>query len=219
MPLARILKKSENTRVTSQSSRQYPFLIWLGLIVVLLSTPSSLHAEGELAGDYVEPAINRRLFSQGLSMLGSERNDYANNLTAYAVNNLLRKKANQESLDLARQVIGLALHLSPRNKKALIANAQLRRNVMPKAVVADYDSTVFAKLLMTRSVLLEKQPGKHNAKVARYLIDLAAKIDPRNEDATYEAELRRIDHGEPDWPLVSKALTSKQKPATAGASQ
>ncbi len=169
-------------------------------IPVLAATP-------ELKGKYQEPKINQRLFGQDLSMVNNERDEYASNLAAYAVKIIQTSKGEQESLDVARQVMGLALHLSPRNKKCLVANAQLKRGIMPAKVIADYDSDVFASLLLTRGQLLEKQDGGTNILLARYLIALSANIDPRNEDAIYEAEIRRIDHGEISW----KALTDAKK--------
>ena len=75
--------------------------------------------------------------------------------------------------------------------------------MIPRKVIADYDSDVFAKLLLTRGQLLEKQDGVTNNFLARYLIALAADIDPRNEDAIYEAEIRRIDHGDISWQMLT----------------
>ena len=50
-------------------------------------------------------------------MVNNERDEYASNLVAYAVKAIQSSKGEQKSLDAARQIIGLALHLSPRNKK------------------------------------------------------------------------------------------------------
>ena len=76
---------------------------------------------------------------------------------------------------------------------------------MPELIACDYDPEVFARLLLTRGQLLEKRQGASNLLVARYLIALAATIDPRNEDAVYEAEVRRIDHGEISWVKLTDA--------------
>jgi len=76
---------------------------------------------------------------------------------------------------------------------------------MPAKVIADYDSGVFATLLLTRGQLLEKQEGETNSLLARYLIVLSATIDPRNEDAVYEAEIRRIDQGDISWQTLTDA--------------
>ena len=161
--------------------------------------------EGGIAGKYKEPTINRRLFSEGLNMLDSERDEYATNITAYAVMCIRDKKRNQATFDLARKLIGLALHLSPRNKKSLIVNRQLAKGIIPNPVVSDYTPDVFSKILLARGQLLEKQKGPTNALVARYFIELASLIDPRNEDAIYESEIRRIDHGDLSWKKITDA--------------
>ncbi|MFK7909526.1 MAG: hypothetical protein AB8F34_02885 [Akkermansiaceae bacterium] len=166
-------------------------------------------APSELKGDYKKPTINQRLFGADLSMVGTERDEYASNLAAYAVKNLRDRNGDQDSLDLTRQILGLALHLSPRNKKSLVANAQLSRGIMPEPIAGDYNPEVFARLLLTRGKLLEKRDGASNAMLARYLIALSATIDPRNEDAVYESEIRRIDHGELSW----KKMTDSKNPA------
>lgn len=175
------------------------------LLALLLSGPVSAAPGSELEGSYKKPTVNQRLFGPDLSMVGNERDEYASNLAAYAVKILRQSQGGQESLDLARRILGLALHLSPRNKKCLVVNAQLARGIMPEPVAGDYDPEVFARLLLTRGQLLEKRGGESNAMVARYLIDLAATIDPRNEDAVYESEIRRIDHGEIYWKRLTDA--------------
>jgi len=161
-----------------------------------------------LQGKYKSPTINRRLFGDDLSMVNNERDEYATNLTAFAVKTIQGQKGSQASLDLARQLLGLALHLSPRNRKSVVVNRQLTDGLMPKKVPADYESEVFAKLLLARGQLLEKEKGASNSMLARYFIALSAIIDPRNEDAIYESEMRRIDHGDLSW----TAMTDAKKP-------
>ncbi|MBK1854515.1 hypothetical protein JO972_06070 [Verrucomicrobiaceae bacterium 5K15] len=156
-------------------------------------------------GKYQKPSINQRLFGEELAMVGTERDEYAANLAAYAVKVVQEHKADQNSLDLARQVLGLGLHLSPRNKKCIVANAQLARGVMPDRVAADYEPEVFARLLLARGQLLEKHESEINRLLARYFIELAATIDPRNEDAIYESELRRLDLGDLSWKMLTDA--------------
>ena len=178
------------------------------LLILLIVTAQPLLAKGGgegLQGNYKPPTINRRFFGDALSMVNNERDEYATNLAAFAVKAIHDQKGNQPSLDRARQLLGLALHLSPRNRKSLVVNRQLKDGMMPKKVVADYESDVFAKLLLARGQLLEKQDGESNALLARYFIALASIIDPRNEDAIYESEIRRIDHGELSWGAMTDA--------------
>lgn len=188
------------------------------LLIILMATTSSIvlaqvevraGAGGELQGKYKPPTINRRLFGDALSMVNNERDEYATNLAAIAVKMVQSKKGSQASLDLSRQFLGLALHLSPRNRKSVVVNRLLTDGLMPDKVVADYESEVFAKLLLARGQLLEKQKGDANALLSRYFIALAAIIDPRNEDAIYESEMRRIDHGELSWAAMTDGKTKR----------
>jgi hypothetical protein len=175
------------------------------LILMITVSPSVWGKEREIQGKYKPPTINRRLFGDALSMVNTERDEYATNLTAFAVKRVQATGGSQASLDQARQFIGLALHLSPRNRKSVVVNRQLEKGVMPDKVMADYEAVVFSKLLLARGELLEKQGGDSNVFLARYFIALAAVIDPRNEDAIYESEMQRIDHGELSWAFVTDA--------------
>ncbi|MEY3897325.1 MAG: hypothetical protein RLZZ214_2846, partial [Verrucomicrobiota bacterium] len=48
--------------------------------------------------------------------------------------------------------------------------------------------------------------GAENKRLARYFIQLAAEMDPKNEDAVYASEVQRLDHGALDWsPLTDSA--------------
>ena len=178
------------------------------LSVLMVVTAMPILAEDELQGNYKSPTINRRLFGDELSMVNNERDEYATNLTAFAVRSIQNQKGSQASLDNARERLGLALHLSPRNRKSVVVNKQLAEGLMPESVAADYESEVFAKLLLARGQLLEKQKGESNALLARYFIALSAAMDPRNEDAVYESEIRRIDHGELSWSVMTDPSSS-----------
>jgi hypothetical protein len=184
-------------------------LIVSTILPAMAQKTRSSKPNSELQGDYKEPVINRQLFGDDLSMVNNEREDYATNLTAYAVQIVKSNKGSQASLDSARQLLGLALHLSPRNKPSVIVNRNLKDGILPKDVPADYDTAVFAKLLFARGQLLENQKGKSNALLSRYFIALAAVMDPRNEDAIYEAEMHRIDHGELSWAMMTDAPPKK----------
>jgi hypothetical protein len=56
---------------------------------------------------------------------------------------------------------------------------------------------------------LEKQGGEENKRLARYFIQLAAEIDPTNEDAVYASEVQRLDHGALDWGLLTDPAAKK----------
>ena len=101
--------------------------------------------------------IAQSKFPRSIGLMDAERDDYAGNLTGAAVVLLHKKKADPESCDLARRMMALALHLSPRNKKAVVVNAQLGRGAVPEPPETDYRPQTLARLLMKRAQLLEKQ--------------------------------------------------------------
>ena len=64
---------------------------------------------------------------------------------------------------------------------------------------AEYSRDTLAQLFIGRAEVLYQQKGDEDKLLARVLIDLAASIDPANEDAIYAFELQKIDHGEVPW--------------------
>ena len=142
-------------------------------------------------------------------MLDTERDEYATNLATYAANQISAKGADAATMAQARRILALALHLSPRNKQAVVMQFQLGKGILPEKTDADYSPQVLARLLLTRGQLLLQQPEGENTLLGRHLITLSAEIDPRNEDAVYACELIRMDRGTPDW----KPLTDPGKAA------
>lgn len=147
--------------------------------------------------------VGKTLFTPALGMLDSEREEYATNLATLAVNQIAAAKASPQSLADARRMLALALQLSPRNKRAVVANFQLSKGVLPEATESNYSPQVFARLLLTRGQLLEKQMGDENKRLAAMFINLAAGLDPKNEDAVYASEVHRLDQGPVDWADVT----------------
>lgn len=141
-----------------------------------------------------------------LDLLETEREEYATNLAAYAANRIATTKGSGSSLGEARRALAVALHLSPRNRKTLVTIFQLTKGVVPEATEGEYSPQVFARLLLARGQSLEKQTSPENQSLGRVFIELAAQIDPKNEDAVYACEVNRLDHGAVDW----SAVTGKQ---------
>lgn len=160
------------------------------------------------------PKVPHSMFSKDVGMLDSEREEYATNLAIYASNMVSSNKGSTQSLADARRVMGLALHLSPRNKRAIVTSFQLTKGILPDAVQTNYSPSALARLLLTRGQLLEKQGGDENKKLARLFIHLAATMDPKNDDAVYASEVQRLDHGDVDWSPVTNGVP---KPAPAPA--
>ena len=155
------------------------------------------------------PRSEAGVYTADLGMLDAERDEYATNMASYASNQVIAAKASPDSLKAARRLLGVALQISPRNKRAVVVCFQLAKGVMPESQPGEYGPQAFARLLLSRGQLLAKQGGDQNLRLARCFIQLAAEIDSKNEDAVYAAEIQRLDHGELDWSSVTDAPAKK----------
>ena len=171
-----------------------------------------LRAGDEAAFDYEPPQTEPSRFDERLGMLDRERGEYATHLATFAANLVAESEASEVSLTEARRLLALALHRSPRNRKALVVNYQLRSGILPEPTPGDYSAGVLARLLATRAELLQREGGAQNELLARCFVELAARMDPRNEDAVYAAELQRLDHGELDWGQLTDARAAAKEP-------
>lgn len=182
--------------------------IWQAATVYFLSMMLMHAAEPPKPFAWSPPKVTQSLFTPNLGMLDTEREEYATNLAAQAATQVVAANASVQSLADARRMLALALHLSPRNKRALVVNFQLARGLLPEGAAASYSAQVFARLLLSRGQLLEQQGGEENKLLARLFVHLAAGMDPKNEDAVYASEVHRLDHGALDW----SALTDEPAP-------
>ena len=175
-----------------------------GILLLSLTIGYGQTEEVPFAAPYEAPVVEKALFGDDV-MLAAERKSYATNLATYAANLVSAKGAAKEALMSARRILALSLNLERRNKQAMVVNFQLRQGVMPKVKVGDYNPRTFSRLLMARAKLLLKgrEGTKKERLLARYFIDVAAHIDPRNEDAVFECETQRIDFGDLDWGLLT----------------
>lgn len=173
--------------------------IWQAVTLSALALTCLSAAERPGSFPWAPLKVNQSEFTRDIGMLDSEREEYATNLASLAANQVAADKASAECLADARRMLGLALQLSPRNKRALVVNFQLSRGVLPEKSTVIYSQQVFARLLLTRGQLLEKQGGGENLRLARLFIQLAATMDPKNEDAVYASEVKRLDQGSVDW--------------------
>ena len=177
---------------------------WQAVLISWL-TISALPAQEALKSfAWVPLKIQSSAFSADLGMLDAERQEYATNLANCAATGVLQAKAAPASLELARRLLTLALNLSPRNKRAIILNFQLGKGLLPEVAKGDYSPQVLARLLLTRGQLLAKQDSTENFLLARMFCQLAAELDPKNEDAVYASEVDRLDHGTLDWTILTR---------------
>jgi hypothetical protein len=176
------------------------------LVMVFAATVLSVAAEDSAkAFLWAGPKVVVSIFTTELGLLDSEREEYATNLAMAASNQIAAEKASAASLLEGRKMIALALQLSPRNKRALVINFQLGKGILPEVAQSNYSPPVLARLILTRGELLTKQGGIENLKLARYFVQLAAELDPKNEDAVYASEMQRLDHGTLDWAALMDA--------------
>ena len=144
------------------------------------------------------------MFSRDLGMLDAERDEYATSLANCAANGIVQAKASPASLDRSQRLLAVALNLSPRNRRAIIVNFQLAKGTLPEESKGDFSPPVLARLLLTRGQLLAKTESLENRLLARLFFQLAAELDPKNEDAVYASEVDRLDHGAVDWSQLTR---------------
>lgn len=182
-------------------------ILWFGLAVF------GLAEDAKKPFLWNEPRVGAGAFSDALGMLDRERDEYATNLAVYAINQVAKTKASAASLEKARRLLALSMHLSARNRRALVANYQLSHGMVPEPVASDYSQEVLARLLFTRSQMLRQQGGGEDQQLARIFVELAAELDPKNEDAVYASELQRLDHGRVEWKLLTDVKAAHNSPS------
>lgn len=188
--------------------------IWQVAVAFPAISLVAMHAQPEEAAKIVWQAIrvDGRSFSPELGMMNSERDEYATSFANLAASRVAERGASPAALEQARRFLSLALHLSPRNKRAVIVNFQLSQGTVPEKVRLDVGPEAMSKLIFARAGLLVKQGGEENELAARMFTALAAQLDPKNEDAVYTSEVQRLDHGELDWSILSRPQVAGKEP-------
>ena len=179
------------------------FLSTLVAAAIFLGGMDFLKADKE--NGYDEPIVTKALFAgEEIAILAVDRDKLATNIAAFVVNSI-KPDGKAEALDTAKRLIGLALHLNPRNRIAVVANFQFKKGLAPKKVDPDYSPVTLAEVLQNRAVLLARRGGDLNLMLAGYMLAAAVDIDPRNESAIYELEMYRKAVAEIDWtPIVGR---------------
>ena len=168
------------------------------------TTPAAKNAR------YVEPVLEPPVFKfDDLGMAEIERRQYSENLAAFALLLVAEKHADeegklagvpQEKYELARKLVGLALHLDPRSRPAIVANGRLKAGVVPKkSAEPSMTAGSFASLLVGRAEELRKEGGEDNLRLAGCFLDLAVALDPTNDDAIYAFETFKLDGHKANW--------------------
>lgn len=207
----RIVRSAKTIQPIPMFKQATALLLFSGALVF-----AQTEKEGEEAKiDYKPPVVEKVIFDESITMLDQERHEYSSNLAIYAANQLISKKASPQSLESARRILALALHLERRNRQALVVNFQLKQGVMPEIKKGDYNPRTFSRLLLARAKLLLRDDNERERLLAHCFVELAAIIDPRNEDAVFAYENQRIDVGDIDWRLLTDAV--KDKPSRSPA--
>jgi hypothetical protein len=166
-------------------------------------------AEADKRLRWVAPKIVESVFSEGLGMLDSERDDCASNLADYATNCVQSAKGDAASLAVAHRFVALAQQLSPKNKRVTALNLELSKGLVPKSVEANYQPPALARVLVARGRLLVKQGGEENQQLARYFVQLAFEIDPTNPELARAAEVFLLENGPVDWGRLGQSGSKK----------
>lgn len=183
--------------------------MWQVVIGVIFFCLLALAEEKKI--DYKPPVVGAGIFSDKLGMMDKEREEYAVNIANYAGNRIVEARASPESLAQARRLLALSLHLSSRNRKAVVMNYQLEKGILPQKVDGDYSSEVLARLLLTRGQLLIKQTAEEDVLLGRCFIEVAAEMDVRNDDAVYASELLRMDNKKINWSIFTDFKVQKEE--------
>lgn len=156
--------------------------------------------------EYKPVKVESPLFVHGISMFGREQDEYATNLTAHALIQLERGRADAGAHELARKMIGLALNLSPRNDYAGPANKILAEGGRPKRLRPEHGRVVFARLLLTRAKILSESGVAKDARLARYFLALSATLVPDDGEAKqlYSEDIKHS--GAVDWETITGGL-------------
>jgi hypothetical protein len=178
--------------------------IWQAVLIMCCVMGPLAGEEAAKSFTWLPLKIQASAFSSDLGMLDAERQEYATNLANCAAMGIVQSKASQASLEISRRLLTLALNLSPRNKRAIILNFQLAKGMLPEVAKGDYSPQVLARLLLTRGQLLIKQESQENVLLARMFFQLAAELDPKNEDVVYASEVDRLDRGNLDWTFLTR---------------
>ena len=145
------------------------------------------------------PEVKEARFDKStVNLLKVDRDKLASSVAAYVANSG-KDGTNGSDLDTARRLLGVALHLSPRNRDAVIANFQFKKGLPRKKIQPEYSPVTLAEVLQSRAKFLIKNGGDLNVSLAGYMLFVAVQVDSTNETAIYELEMYRKDIGPVNW--------------------
>jgi hypothetical protein len=195
----------------------FPRHLILAAAALVVVGPSAMRA-----GEFRSAQVDHVLFSkETLGLMDIEREKLANELAGY-VSNLFAekpgaKKGGAGDVDLGSRMLAVALQLQSRNRTALVVNFKLQRGLSTMPVETEHPPGVLADFLYVRSKLLMEQGGVDNELLAGYLLSFAVSLDPDNEDAIYDLEMRRLDGLPIDWELLYDSPGDRERQQSGAA--
>lgn len=156
-----------------------------------------------LGGEYRSPEVTQSCFESGLGMLDRERERFAKNIAVYAGNRVAADKRGKHSLAIARRLIGLSLHLAPKNAVAGALDRRMSDGGVPVREKPEYSNEAFSEVLLARGKDLRKE-NANDVLFSRCLVELAALVNPDNKEAIRAMELQKIQYGEVAWSIFTE---------------
>lgn len=169
--------------------------LFMVMFCIFINCGISLSAEVK----YTEPDVKEARFdTSDVNLLKVDRDKLASSVAAYVVSSI-KDGADASAMETARKLLGFALHLSPRNRDAVIANFQFKKGLPKRKIQPEYSPVTLAEVLQSRATFLIKNGGNLNVALAGYMLFVAVQVDSTNETAIYELEMYRKDIGAIDW--------------------
>jgi len=163
--------------------------------------PSIKSGDVKLQAAYDIVKFNKPVFKEGVTLLAKEQDEFAEHLTKFALTNVVDNEGAKTSIELAEKCLSVALHLSPRNREAVVANFQLSKGLLPKSIKRGFSGKALSSLLSVRAnQLLELENATpKDIMLAGCFATIASEMNPQNEDAVYVFQIHEVDHGKIDW--------------------
>ncbi len=158
-----------------------------GMRAILLGALWLVGASGVLAQDTFNLNPDELPFSaKELQLEDASRAQLAQLLTDFAAT---LSTGDDEDRRLCARALVIALGLDPKNRSAVLAKARFRHGDALKAPSKKVDREALAQHLAKTASMLVDLGDTPDRALAAYLIDLAYKAAPDNEDVVYESEL------------------------------
>jgi len=193
---------------------------WMYLIFIYVSTLA--FAQQEL-GEKTEEKLSTKSYTSGLlndfmfyekivvkkaifsdvAMTDLEKNLYAEYIAEYVADVLLSEGTTKEKILTARKCLLVAMHLSPKNKKAVQLNEGLIEETIPKQV-SEFSAEALTTLLIHRARLLKKEKGENNRELAFAFMEISSEMTPHHDLLAIDSDSEGEEGEELNWRDIFK---------------